>query len=78
MPAAISTIATPTNRYAPSRCDNPLGDHRTGGHQQRHRHERRAGLGRREAQHVLQVQRGEEVDAEQPEAPHHQGDQCRR
>ena len=78
MPTAISSIATPTTRCAPSRVADPLGDHRAGRHQQRHRHERRARLGRREAQHVLQVERGEEVDAEEPEAPHDDRDRRRR
>ena len=46
------------------------GEHRDA---QRHRHEGQAGLDRREAQGLLQVQRGEEVDAEDPEGPDHHG-----
>ena len=52
---------------------NPRGQAREHRDAQRHRHERQAGLDRRETQGLLQVQRGEEVDAEDAEGPDHHG-----
>src|ERR1700755_3115625 len=77
-PPAIST-RPPAHQHnaAGDRAVGPHPGHDRGGqdgedhHGQGHGDEGQPGLGRGEAEHVLQVQRGEEVDPEYPEAPKH-------